>query len=292
MKVSISQVRPNPFQARQQVDRERVQALADEIKTLGYWGSLRARKNGGHYELCFGHRRLEALKLLNIKDVELELVELSDEDMATQGLVENLQREGLTELEKATGIHHLIDQFENNGHKSGRRAVANLMGLTDRRIEELLDLLKLTPQSKQLISRGEIAGKTATYAKRLGGEAMIDTAAKHKLSLHTISGITKELAAIPDATIREKIKKDVVAGKVLTPETVRLKERKLRAQHAGPEPTDLRIIIRKWTATMKNWNERLDEVLPFMDYVEEDPSTVTPFKAVTRELIVKLKRFL
>lgn len=292
MKVSISQVRPNPFQVRKTVDRERIKALADEIKALGYWGSLRARKKGSQYELCFGHRRLEALKLLKVKEVDLEVVDLTDSQMATQGLVENMQREGLTDIEKAEGIKQLIKHLENDGEKHARRQVAEIMGLGEGRISQLLSLFELSQPSQRLIGRGEIGGVTALFAKRLGGDAMIETAATHKMPLHTINKISMELAAIPDPDIRDKVTKAVVAGKVRDAESVRTQERKLRARRDGPAPTDLRLIIRKWTGTIEEWNKKLDEVLPFMDYVEGDPKTATEFKAVVRELIDKLKRFL
>ena len=287
MKVSISQVRPNPFQVRKHVDRERVQALADEIKLVGHWGSLRARKQGSHYELCFGHRRLDALKLLKVKEVDLEVVDLSDDEMATQGLIENLQREGLTDIEKAEGIKHLMERFGQT-----RQQVAGMMGLSESRISQLLGLTGLTQQSKKHIASGKIAGSTAHLAMQLGGEEMLATAVKHAIPRNTLQAIQQELTAISEPKIREKITKAVIAGRVREPGKVREQERKIRAVQTGPAPTDLRLIIRKWTGTIHEWNKRLDEVLPFMDYVEGDPKTATEFKAVVRELIDKLKRFL
>jgi ParB/RepB/Spo0J family partition protein len=292
MKVLISQIKPNPFQVRKQMDPERVQALADEIKELGYWGELRGRKQGANYELCFGHRRLEALKLLKIKEVDFQVVPLSDEDMATQALVENLQREGLTDIEKAEGIDRLMNQLSPTDRREGIRRVAKLMGFSsEKRVDDLLSLIEMTPQSQRLIAQKHISGQVAIEAQRFGGESMIETAAKHDLPLHTLRKIRQEVEAIPEPKIQERVKKAVIAGRVRDPESVREQGRKIRAAQ-GAVPRDLRLIIRQWTQTMEKWNGQLDEVFPYLDYIEGDVEGAKKFKTAARELIEKLKRFL
>src|SRR5215471_13210594 len=98
--VKIKDIRPNPFQSRKAMDADATKSLAEEIARIGLWtGALRGRQHDGHVELCFGHRRLEAVKLLGWKEVDVDLVRLTDEEMALQALIENLQREGLTDAD-------------------------------------------------------------------------------------------------------------------------------------------------------------------------------------------------
>ena len=102
--INIKDILPNPYQARKRMDKRAIRALADEIEASGLWpGSLRGRMRGSKVELCYGHRRLAALKHLGWDKVEVEIDELSDEEMALQSLAENFQREGLTDIEKAEG---------------------------------------------------------------------------------------------------------------------------------------------------------------------------------------------
>jgi ParB family chromosome partitioning protein len=130
--VSIAAIDPNLFQAGQSIDRRRIQELADEIKEIGLWpGSLRAPQVDGHYELVFGDRRLEALKLLGRKSVDLEVVNLDDTAMATQALVENLQHEGLTDIQKANAIKHLLGLRHHT-----LKQLAHLLGYNEQRIKE------------------------------------------------------------------------------------------------------------------------------------------------------------
>lgn len=291
MRVPISQIRPNKFQVRKHIDRAAVAALAAEIKELGYWGTLRARKQGPHYELCFGHRRLEALKLLKVKDVDLEVLELSDDDMATQALVENLQREGLQDIEKAEALKQLIERIDRNGKRQGRATVAALMGFTEGRLSQLLSLVDLTPQSKKLIEEKRISGVVAMEARQFGGDAMIETAAKHELPLHTLRKIRQEVNAIPDDKIRDKVMKAVVSGAVRDPESVRRRASShVRRQKAGP--SDLKVVIVGWTHTLTDWELQMREVVPYMDYVEEVPTIAENFRVALRRLIETAKKLL
>src|SRR5215467_12971554 len=108
-KVKIKDIRPNPFQPRKKQDAEAIKGLAEEISRMGLWaGALRGRDKDGHVELCFGHRRLEAVKLIGWKEVEVDIHRLSDEDMALQALIENVQREGLNEADRAEGIAECV----------------------------------------------------------------------------------------------------------------------------------------------------------------------------------------
>jgi ParB family chromosome partitioning protein len=126
--VKVSDIKPNPFQARKTQDQDAIRSLANEIKTVGLWpGALRGRQKNGHIELCFGHRRLEAVKLLGWKKVEV--VELSDEELALQSLIENLQREGLNDADRGDGIAAYIRL------KTGASDLSVLLG-HDRRSKE------------------------------------------------------------------------------------------------------------------------------------------------------------
>src|SRR6185436_4006754 len=98
--VPIKDILPNPYQARKTMDREAIRNLAEEIKASGLWpGSLRGRMKGSHVELCYGHRRLAALKHLGWDKVEVEVDELTDEIKAPFALVETERVEMGLEVE-------------------------------------------------------------------------------------------------------------------------------------------------------------------------------------------------
>ena len=43
---------------------------------------------------------------------------------------------------------------------------------------------------------------------------------------------------------------------------------------------------------MEKWTAQLEEVLPYIDYIEQDTTGAAEFKTATRALIDRLKQFL
>src|SRR5215471_11552088 len=91
--IYVNKILPNLFNVCTTYDEDSIKEIADEIEVTGFWnGSLRGRMKGDKVELCFGHRRLMALKKLKVPVVQVDIVALNDDEMAIQGLTENLQR--------------------------------------------------------------------------------------------------------------------------------------------------------------------------------------------------------
>ena len=157
--VRLRDIISNPYQARKNMDRTRVRALADEIREAGLWpGSLRGRMKGEKVELCFGHRRLAAIRMLGWGEVAVEIEDLNDEEMALQSLAENFQREGLTDIEKAMGIQVMLDQYgkQNIKPRESIRRVATFVGLSEAWIRDLLSLLKMEKQVQKAIGNRKL----------------------------------------------------------------------------------------------------------------------------------------
>ena len=67
MKISVSELRPNPYRdlARYPIHREKVESLKSSIRSTGFWDNVLARKTeDGAVEIAYGHHRLTALKEL------------------------------------------------------------------------------------------------------------------------------------------------------------------------------------------------------------------------------------
>jgi ParB/RepB/Spo0J family partition protein len=295
-KIAVRDIKPNPFQARTVYDREAINTLADEIKSEGLWaGALRGRSRNGRVELCFGHRRLEAIKQLGWKDVEVDIVELSDDEMATQSLIENLQREGLNDLDKAEGISALVKQLRRSkGYDENRaiRQVSAKLGLSPAWIRELIGITAFDAPAKDVIRKGKIKGRTAMEAHRIGGSRMVQTAALKGLPVHKLTKIGTKLSEIEDKQIRQKLKQEVLEGKLTEPEDIERKARVIIARRQKDAPADLNLIIIQWTRFIDDWNKKLDDVLPHKDYIDRVPKVAAGFRASIRALIQRLEKFL
>lgn len=264
--VPIKDILPNPWQARRKMDRESIRALADEIKASGLWpGSLRGRMKGSQVELCYGHRRLAALKHLGWDKVEVEVDELSDEEMALQSLAENFQREGLSDIEKAQGLHTMVQLLIKQKIAEGEamKRVSKFVGLSEAWIRDLLSMLDMEAPVQRAIRDRKIAGRTALEAHRFGGKQMVATAVIHKLPVHRISAIAKKVRSIPDAGVRERVRGDVMSGKIVEPERVEERARKLMKGRKLKAPEDLDRVLSDWSHLLKHWNDKVEELIVY-----------------------------
>jgi ParB/RepB/Spo0J family partition protein len=289
--IPLKDILPNPWQARKTMDREAVRSLADEIKASGLWpGSLRGRMKGSRVELCYGHRRLAALKHLGWSEAEVEVDELSDEEMALQGLAENFQREGLSDIEKAQGLHMMIQLLikQKVSEAEAMKRTSKFVGLSEAWIRDLLSMLDMEGSVQKAIRDRKIAGRTALEAHRFGGKEMVETAVAHKLPVHRISAMAKKIRGIPDAGVREKLRKDVVAGRVTEPERVEERARKMLKGRKLQAPEDFDRLLKDWGFVLGHWSEKIEELLVYKRFFPG--RNVAGIKAEAGKLSKKLAR--
>lgn len=289
--IPIKDILPNPWQARRKMDREAIRSLADEIKASGLWpGSLRGRMKGSRLELCYGHRRLAALKHLGWNEAEVEVDELSDEEMALQGLAENFQREGLSDIEKAQGLHMMIQLLHKQkvAESEAMKRVSKFVGLSEAWIRDLLSMLDMEGSVQRAIRDRKIAGRTALEAHRFGGAEMVETAVEHKLPVHRISAMAKKIRGIPDVGVREKIRKDVVNGRITEPERLEERARKMLKGRKLAAPEDFDRLLKDWGFVVAHWNEKIEELLVYKRFFPG--RNVAGIKAEAAKLAKKLAK--
>lgn len=149
----IESVVPDPDQPRKYIDDEKTALLADSIRTHGIIQPLTTRlgADGKIYIVC-GERRFRAAKLLGF--TELPCVMNTGERYEEVSLVENCMRVDLTAIEKAEACQRLVDSG------IAKKDVAALLGKAPSTISDVLSLLKLKPEIK------EICRKNGDYAIR------------------------------------------------------------------------------------------------------------------------------
>jgi ParB/RepB/Spo0J family partition protein len=97
--IPIALIDPNPYQPRLDYDPVEVRALADSIKEYSLLQSIVVRRDGDRYTLIAGQTRLEAHKLLGREMIKSNIIDASDEDIASLALIENVQRSDLHPIE-------------------------------------------------------------------------------------------------------------------------------------------------------------------------------------------------
>jgi ParB-like chromosome segregation protein Spo0J len=314
-KVKVEDIRPNPFQARRNFDPESIKSLADEIGKIGLWaGALRGRDHEGHVELCFGHRRFEAVKLLGWEEVDVDVVKLSDTDMALQGLIENLQREGLNDAERGdgiaayiklrTGFDDLSPFMGSQSHRperdlenfrmfsNAKNELATLLGLSASRMNTLLQIASWDEAKKGPIREGQIAGGTALAMDRLAGPEGVKAAAEKGLSYQTTTRIAEEVNKIEDSETKEKVLEKIRKGQIATAEAVvtSTKQFKARAFYKQDTPPDLINVMREWTERATHWAKQLEEVAPYIEYIDREPIVAKRWREAASALVEAIGR--
>jgi ParB/RepB/Spo0J family partition protein len=305
--VPLSDIVDNPFQPRDKFDRESIKSLADEIEVEGFWnGTLQGRRNArGQVELVYGHRRLRALRHLKRSSVRIELVDLTDAQMALRALEENLQREGLTDFEKADAVSQVIELEEKQRKKDGEEPrgvsamIARRLGVSESWISQQRKAsLTIVKEDRDFVD-GAITAKTALAAKEWGGQRYMKTlvrqaraAAKRDAKIskpteHTVAAMKRAVMAAPEDK-RSKLEEKIFDGTLMTPEKVEQSARSLKAaevRRTETPPPDLKVVIHGWTEDLNDWEKKLKTVLPYMDYVDQVPGVAKAFRAALRRFI-------
>lgn len=137
--IRIEKIVPNKYQPRREFTEDKIKELAESIKQNGLLQSITVRDMGnGFYELIAGERRLRALKYLEYTTTKAIVKELTNEQMATLALIENIQREELTPIEEAYAYQELLSI--NNLTQD---ELAKSLGKTQATVANKLRLLKL-----------------------------------------------------------------------------------------------------------------------------------------------------
>ncbi|MCK9430740.1 MAG: ParB/RepB/Spo0J family partition protein [Candidatus Omnitrophica bacterium] len=150
--VQTGQIKPNPFQPREDFDQASIEELAQSIKEKGVIQPLLVRRRGDNYELIAGERRFRATNILGLKEIPVIVREVSDQDSLELALIENIQREGLNPIEEAHAYQHLMDKFKVTQEK-----ISEVLGKARVTITNTLRLLKLPHEIQEEMKKGRIS---------------------------------------------------------------------------------------------------------------------------------------
>lgn len=165
--IRIEKIVPNKYQPRREFTEDKIKELAESIKQNGLLQSITVRDMGnGFYELIAGERRLRALKYLEYPTTKAIVKELTNEQMATLALIENIQREELTPIEEAYAYQELLSI--NNLTQD---ELAKSLGKTQATVANKLRLLKLCSKVVDAINSKRITERHGRAMVKLDASA-------------------------------------------------------------------------------------------------------------------------
>jgi len=142
VKIPIDDIIPNRFQPRQNFDDESIKELAQSIKESGLTQPIIVTKiNENKYEIIAGERRYRACKQLGWKEIDAIIKSnINDNKKIILSFIENIQREDLNPIEKATAYSKMIEMGISQNE------IADYCGKSKGSISNTLRLLELDPE--------------------------------------------------------------------------------------------------------------------------------------------------
>ncbi|WP_132946823.1 nucleoid occlusion protein [Tumebacillus sp. BK434] len=165
--IPIDQIVSSPYQPRTIFDDERIEELAQTIRTHGMIQPIVVRKVGDRYELIAGERRWRACTKLGMESIPAIIRELTDTQAASVAVIENLQREGLTAIEEAVAYAKLLEL-----HGLTQESLAQRLGKGQSTIANKLRLLNLPQAVQESLMARKISERHARALLALGQEEL------------------------------------------------------------------------------------------------------------------------
>jgi ParB/RepB/Spo0J family partition protein len=308
--VNVKNIRPNPFLkflARRALESESesassdhnepvwlggtIKSLAEAIKSQGLLSPLRGRERKGHVELCFGHRRLAAVKSLGWSEVAVDLDEIDDVAMTVGSMLENLHRRDLNQLQRAESIVTAVDQLmskEGYDQARARETVKTMLGVSDAFMSVQFLIAKEFDQvEKDLLRSGKIDVTTAVEAHRIAGTPFVTQAAQEGYSLRKVRAVDMALKQTHDPKRRSKLVKELQEEGKLPPEP----QPRARRKKKTDAPPHINDIVSDAATNLKELMDYLEQNLDPEDVGSADKEVRNRFRKVVRAALKTLETY-
>ena len=155
--ISISQLELDPEQPRRVYDEQALNSLADSIKSYGILNPILVNQlESGNFKIVAGERRYRASKIagIDIVPVIIEQKPGAKADKLAVQLVENIQRQDLTSMEKALAIGQLRQSYNVSV-----REIAKKLGISKSAVQRSLEILELPDDLQAALIAGKPESK-------------------------------------------------------------------------------------------------------------------------------------
>ena len=193
--IRLEEIRPNPFQPRQNVADDLGELVAS-IKEKGILQPVLVRRRRDGYELVSGERRFQAAKQAGLEQIPAVVRSVDDREMLELALVENLQRKNLNPVDEALAYKRLADEF-----KLKHEEIAQKVGKDRSTVTNIMRLLELPYKVRDALAAGQIS---AGHARALLGVTnrrvqveLCERIVKEDLSVRSVERLTGEVKPKP-----------------------------------------------------------------------------------------------
>jgi ParB family transcriptional regulator, chromosome partitioning protein len=165
--VPLTELVESSTNPRKTFDDERLEELAESIRSKGVLSPLLARKVNGQFEIVSGARRYRAAQRAGLRAVPVRIVAPNDDEALETQIIENIQRADVHPFEEAQGFRALL---EREGAAYTVEKIAARTGKAAAHIAKRLRLLALIPPVADAFTAGHIGIEHALLIAELGAD--------------------------------------------------------------------------------------------------------------------------
>jgi len=151
-RIRIELIDPNPYQPRKVFEPQRLEELAQSIRSDGLIQPVLVRRDGARYVLIVGERRWRAARLAGLEEIPSIIQDLPPERLLEVTLIENIQREDLNPIETAQAFDRMSRELSLSHEEIARRTGKDRTTITN-----LLRLLKLPYDLQVLVGERRLS---------------------------------------------------------------------------------------------------------------------------------------
>jgi len=152
LEIPVDKIERNPYQTRSAFDEEKLNELAQSIRSSGVVQPIVVREAGdGRYQLIMGERRWRASQIAGKPTIPAIVRQVSNEQAMEMTIVENLQRTDLNPMEQARAYSRLSREFSLTQEQMAERTGKDRASVTN-----FLRLLKLPQPIQEMVESGDL----------------------------------------------------------------------------------------------------------------------------------------
>jgi len=203
--IDIEKIVLGKFNLRHHFDDEKIDSLANSIKSFGVLQPVTVRKFNKKFELISGGRRILAAKKAGLLKVPAIIVNARFDTAAAIAIAENAQREELYHIDSA-------DAFMTYMRRRGLTyaEMAEIAGRTQKEIIEEVKLLQMPKSIREVIVKGNLSKEYIKAVDILENEkeraGLLQKAVDNNISPDRLSELAKEV--LEEKKVRKQVVKD------------------------------------------------------------------------------------
>lgn len=214
--IELKRLRTNKLNPRLEFTKVGLDELADSIKQVGVLEPIIVRPlNGDVYEIVIGERRFRAAQQAGLDKIPAIIKDYSDEEVMEINLIENVQREELSAVEKGKICSDLLSKFPNKF--PSRASLARQLGVGESSVNDWLYTTempfgvrnRIAPKTESgKVPIGKVDYRTAVKIGQRIKEPVkftkvIEHIAERRIPRRIATKVTQQILREPEKTVEE-----------------------------------------------------------------------------------------